>query len=702
MVVGAAVFAALATVIVTYVVADRDLSKAHHEAVASGAKLRVNQLVAYADDIRGDAVFLSEFAQNQNLVQKLDIALNITGAFGVGLPEIRTAYVDGSPHPVGQRHLLDQAQVGGAYSDEHSNIHPGLRAFLKARGYYDIFLVNLEGDVIYSVFKEADFATNLLDGPYADSGLAQAFNGTKELESGQYSFADFAPYAPSAGAPAAFVGTPVLDSSGNRIGALVLQVPSDRIEAALLATIQQEGLISYAVNDDGTLITNSSAVDGQEALNVQVDIAPARDGASYWDARGLTGTEAYISAAPMDFFNSRWWIVVEADAELASEPLAHMRNTIAIAFVPIIAIVSLLGFLVAKTVFVNPLNTFMARVQRLATGHIDEGMKVSTRQDELGQADRAMLHMTQALQHSADEVDRITGGTLDASVDVRTETDQLSIALQIMVTKLREVIASDRMISDALVQQSAVTQKTADAINNGVRSQLSASQQASATIEEMSANIKHSAANALETETTANEAARDAQESGEAVTEAVGSMQTIAEKITIVQEIARQTDLLALNAAVEAARAGEHGKGFAVVASEVRKLAERSQSAATEIGDLSSRTVEISGQARQLLETLIPKIQRTAELVQNISRATKEQSIGAEQVNEAIHNLDAATKANSEAAKEAADASRELNEDAAALQSSLNYFKIGSVTAQPNAASERTFTHANTDYSNAA
>lgn len=702
MIVGAAVFAALATVIVTYVVADRDLSKIHHEAIAAGAALRVNQLSEYANDIRGDADFLKERAISLNAISRFDIALNIVGAFGIELSDIRNAYLDDSPHPVGERHLLDRAQVGGAYSDEHSNIHPEMRSFLKARGYYDIFFVNLEGDVVYSVFKEADFATNLLSGPYADSGLAKVFNDAKGLKDGHYAFADFAPYAPSANAPAAFVGTPIVNADGTPQGVLIVQVPTERIESSLLVNFNKEGLISYAANDDAVLITNAKAGEGQQALNARIDLVPAREGLKYWDATGLTGEHAFIAAAPIDFFGNRWWVVVEESAQVANAPLIHMRDTIATAFVPIIAFVSFLSFLIARAIFVNPLNTFMERVQRLAAGHIDETMQVSTRRDELGEADRAMLRMTRALQQSAIEVDRITGGELEGTVNIRTETDQVGIALQIMSTKLREVIGEAHGFSDALVQQSAVTQKTADAINNGVSSQLNASQQASAAIEEMSANIKQSAESASETEVTASEAAKEARESGEAVAEAVGSMHTIADKITIVQEIARQTDLLALNAAVEAARAGEHGKGFAVVASEVRKLAERSQIAATEIGELSSRTVEISGQAGQLLDTLVPKIQRTADLVQDISRATNEQSIGAEQVNEAIHNLDLATQANAEAANEAADASRELTEDAEALQKSLNYFNLGASPKEQETTSGESSDETEANYASAA
>jgi methyl-accepting chemotaxis protein len=192
----------------------------------------------------------------------------------------------------------------------------------------------------------------------------------------------------------------------------------------------------------------------------------------------------------------------------------------------------------------------------------------------------------------------------------------------------------------------------------------------------MAANIKQNASNANETERIARQSAKNAELSGAAVVRAVSAMQTIAEKITIVQEIARQTDLLALNAAVEAARAGEHGKGFAVVASEVRKLAERSQAAAAEIGTLSGQTVTVAREAGEMLSKLVPDIKKTAELVEEISAACREQDIGADQVNQAIQQLDKVIQQNAGASEQMSATSEELAAQAEQLQTSIAYFRI--------------------------
>ncbi len=196
-------------------------------------------------------------------------------------------------------------------------------------------------------------------------------------------------------------------------------------------------------------------------------------------------------------------------------------------------------------------------------------------------------------------------------------------------------------------------------------------------MEKMAANIKHNADNASETEKIARQSSTDAQASGEAVSRAVEAMRTIAGKIAFVQEIARQTDLLALNAAVEAARAGEHGRGFAVVASEVRKLAERSQIAAAEIGALSGQTAGAAIEAGAMLSKLVPDIKKTAELIEEISAACREQDIGASQVNQALHRLDKVIQQKAGAAEEMSATSHELSGQADRLQASIAFFRVG-------------------------
>jgi len=274
--------------------------------------------------------------------------------------------------------------------------------------------------------------------------------------------------------------------------------------------------------------------------------------------------------------------------------------------------------------------------------------------------------------------DAIGNGDLTAVAESSSsdEAGQLIRSLNEMAGKLRQVVGEVMGAARNVASGSQELSATAEQLSQGSTEQASSTEEASASMEEMASIIKQSADNASQTEKIARQSAADALASGDAVTNAVAAMQTIAQKIMVVQEIARQTDLLALNAAVEAARAGEHGRGFAVVASEVRKLAERSQTAAAEISTLSDGTVKAAQSAGAMLAKLVPDIQRTAELVEEISAGSREQNAGAAQINTAIQQLDKVTQQNTSAAEEMSSTSEELASQADQLQSAISYFRV--------------------------
>ncbi len=305
----------------------------------------------------------------------------------------------------------------------------------------------------------------------------------------------------------------------------------------------------------------------------------------------------------------------------------------------------------------------------------------SVPRDEIGDMLTAIDAMTNSLRDMARAAEKIAAGDLTVSVEPRSDKDTLGIALARMVTQLRDVVSNASASASNVADGAHNMSTTAEQLSQGTGEQASAAQQASSAVEQMAANIRQAADNAAQTEKIATQSATKAQESGEAVAEAVRAMKTIASKINIIQEIARQTDLLALNAAVEAARAGQHGKGFAVVASEVRKLAERSQTAAAEISELSGGTVEISEKAGAMLGSLVPEIQRTADLVQEISAATREQNTGADQINHAIRELDQVIQQNASAADQSAATSEELAAQSDQLRAVINFFDLGHAEA---------------------
>ncbi len=290
----------------------------------------------------------------------------------------------------------------------------------------------------------------------------------------------------------------------------------------------------------------------------------------------------------------------------------------------------------------------------------------------------------------------VADGDLEAKAEIRgnDEVADLIKALNEMVNRLRDVVSKVATSTRNVASGSQEMSATAEQLSQGATEQASSTEEASASMEEMTSTIKQSADNASQTEKIARQSAGDAKASGEAVDKAVKAMQTIAEKIMVVQEIARQTDLLALNAAVEAARAGEHGRGFAVVASEVRKLAERSQTAATEISTLSADTVKAAQSSGEMLAKLVPDIQRTAELVEEISAGSREQNAGAAQINTAIQQLDKVTQQNTSAAEEMSATAEELASQAEELQAAIAYFKLEEAFRAKPEASKKIVHHA--------
>ena len=281
------------------------------------------------------------------------------------------------------------------------------------------------------------------------------------------------------------------------------------------------------------------------------------------------------------------------------------------------------------------------------------------------------------LNQSVSLAKSVASGDLSKTVEVRgsDEVADLMRAQNDMVTRLREIVGNVGAAVRNVAAGSSQMASTAEELSQGASEQASSTEEVSVAIEEMSANIKQSSENAATTEQIATKSAEDARASGKAVTDAVQAMQTIAERIMIVQEIARQTDLLALNAAVEAARAGEHGRGFAVVAAEVRKLAERSQTAAAEISSLSSSTLRTASSAGEMLAALVPAIERTSALVSEITTASRELATGSAQISSSVQQLDKVTQENTSSSEELSATATELASQAEQLTDAMAFFR---------------------------
>jgi methyl-accepting chemotaxis protein len=518
--------------------------------------------------------------------------------------------------------------------------------YIEQYGYYDLFLIHPDGEVFYTVTHEADYQTNMVDGKYSSSNLGELVREVKKTR--QFGFADFEPYAPSDGAPACFIAQPVMyhgkvelvvalqlslkainsimqERAGmGRTGETYLVGPDKRMRSD--SYLDPEGH-SVQASFAGTVQANGvdteavrQALNGQEGAKIIID---------------YNGNPVLSAYEPLDVFGTRWALLAEKDEAEVMEPVNALVWSVLITAVVVLALVVVFALFIASSL-AKPMVKGVAFAKEIASGDLTATIDVEQK-DEVGQLAAALRGMAEQLGHTVSEIQT-------ASDNVASGSEELS--------------------------------STSQSLSEGSTEQAASVEEISSSMEEMTSNIGQNADNAGETERIAQDVAKDAEEGGEAVSKTVEAMRDIAEKISIIEEIARQTNLLALNAAIEAARAGEHGKGFAVVASEVRKLAERSGSAAAEISEMSSSSLDVAEQAGEMLKKIVPEVKRTAELVQEISAGSNEQRSGAEQINKGLQQLDQVVQQNASAAEQMSSTSEELSSQAEELQASIAFFKV--------------------------
>lgn len=330
-------------------------------------------------------------------------------------------------------------------------------------------------------------------------------------------------------------------------------------------------------------------------------------------------------------------------------------------------------WVVGSGIYIDDVDASLAAVMRQVAVGVLIGLLVLT-----GCAIWVTRSVVRPVREAVSAANALASGDLTVSVKAQghDEIAQLMQALDQMTKRLAEVIGEVRGASDNLSNASGQVSSAAQVLSQGASEQAAAVEETTAGMEQMAASIARTAENAQRTDGIAQSAAQRAEDGGLSVTQTVEAMRTIAERISIIDEIAYQTNLLALNAAIEAARAGAHGKGFAVVAAEVRKLAERSQKAAVEIGEVCRDSVQLAESAGQALGAMVPQIQQTSELIQAISVASREQSQGVQQIDEAIENLNQATQQNASAAEQLAATAEEVGRQAEDLQGLVRFFKV--------------------------
>lgn len=491
--------------------------------------------------------------------------------------------------------------------------------------YQVVFAADPEGRVV-AASDPSYLGVSVQDRDYYQA----AINGTTNIGRPNLNKVTNEPFIP--------IGAPIYSEEGDVVGTIGAILNIGFLNSLILnATIGETGY-AFLVDSQGIVMShpdestlfelNIKEIEGMEEITSQMLAGEA--GVNEYVYQGIEKTAGF---APVT--TTGWSLSLSLPNQEFLEPVNAVTNSI--------LIVSAIAIVVALLIFI-----FFAR------------------------------SISKPIRQGVDFAGEVADGNLRATLDVKhkDEIGELAEALRRMISNLKRIVGDVMSAADQVTSGSQQMSSTAEQLSQGATEQASSIEEVSSSMQQMSSNISQNADNASETEKIAIQSAQDAEQSGQAVMEAVEAMNQIAERITIIEEIARQTNMLSLNASIEAARAGEHGKGFAVVASEVGKLAARSKDAAGEISELSSSTVDVAEKARNMLEQLVPNIRKTADLVQEISAASREQSNGADQINTAINQLDQVIQQNASASEEMASVAEELNGQAEELQHTISYFTI--------------------------
>ncbi len=709
------------------------------EAQAKLEAVRAARIVGLESFLEGIEQDINVLAQNHQVIDALeefDAAWEAFGASATG--ELQRLYVTQNPNPAGEKHRYDRAPGDNAYNDAHAAHHPWFRKVLEERGYYDIFLLNEAGDVVYSVYKEADYATSMATGRWRDSDLGTVYRNTMaRFTPGAIAFTDFAPYAPSNDAPASFMATPVFDRQGERQGLLIFQMPIGKLnEIMQLREGMGESGESFIVGEDKLMRSDSRFSEESTILKQEVDTETARLALAGETGVMITpdyrGTPVLSAYDALEYQGVTWAVLAEIDEAEVMAPVVSMRNAMAGSGLVILLVAAGLGFLFARGI-AGPIGRMTVVMSKLADGDRQVEVPHTDHKDEIGNIAQAVqvfkdnaikMDELTAEQENQVERDRQAAAELRGNVDSILEvvsaategdlTQEVTVHGEDAIGQMGEGLGkffgdlrgsmgtigeNSQSLASAAEELTALgTQMGSNAeettsqagVVSSAATQVSANVQTVATsAEELAASIKEIAQNASHAAEVATNAVQLATETNTIVVKLGESSADIGDVIKVITSIAAQTNLLALNATIEAASAGDAGKGFAVVAHEVKELAGESAKAAEDISKKieaiqtdSKAAVDAIGEIGGIIakindiqSTIASAVEEQIATTNEIGRNVGEAAKASNEIAENINGVASAAQNTSEGVTNSLKATTDLSRMAGELQTLVGRFK---------------------------
>ncbi len=623
-------------------------------------------------------------------------------------PNARAAqylYIINNPEEAGEKNnLLRPLGFYCGYVEVHDRFHPEFNMMLKKFSLFDIFLINPKGDLVYSVFKKKDYATNLFSGPYAGTGLGDAFQKGIKLNEGEMYINDFRPYEPSYNLPAAFISSPVY-KNGVLLGVLIFQMPVTKIDDVMSfgGKYEEAGLgstgDSYIVGGDFTMRSNNRFVKDNEdplvkKLGTVIGFFKAESDSAKRALSGESGsriTENYSgkkvlsSYAKLNIPGLDWGIIVEMDESEALRDARSLRITLIITGCAITAGVVLIMLFFINSIVLRPLKLVTERIQELVSGDADLTKRIDIGAGDGGKSDNEIITLTGYINTFVGMVQEIVADVKGKSEELNSGSSDITGLAENLSASLGRQSGRIGEIASAMEEMSA----TSEIVLDNVKEALTRADSAAGITREGMSALKEVVSSIGQIRSRVNELSEIIGGLGE-------SSSRIGEILNVISDIADQTNLLALNAAIEAARAGEAGRGFAVVADEVRKLAERTQTATTEIGGIISLLQKESGNAAKQMQNaektvgegekviekanglfveIVSSVEDIHKANSNIESTVNEQNSAVQSVTESINRISADVENSSADTVSVSESLRGLSRLAEEMDDSVNRFR---------------------------